>query len=663
MGEFAIGQAVPRFEDPRLLRGGGRYVDDIVLPGMAFGHVLRSPHAHARITSIDTATAKAAPGVLAVLTGADWAGLRLGRPAGRRRHEAPRRLADLPAALSGAGQGPGALGRRLRRLRRRRDQAPGGGRRRTDRGRLRAAAGRRLDRRGAPRPARRWSGTTARTTSASSHLDGDKAATEAAFAARRPCRQAALRHQPRHRGDDGAARLRSATTTRPTTATRSTPPCSARIRYRAELAQIVLKVPESKVRVVAGDIGGSFGMKSAIYNEVALVLLGVEADRPAGEMDEHALGGVPLRRAGARQRHRRRAGARQGRHFPRPSASRPIVNVGAYLQIGHSRPSSAISARSPASTARRRCTSKSTAVFTHTNPMRPYRGNGRPEAAYVIERMVDRRGRRTRHRPGRAAPAQLHPARGDAVQDRPDLHLRLRRVREEHGPGARSSPTSAGFASATRGIEEARQAARPRHVQHHRARRGARASKAPKSASTAAARCTMFSGCDQPGPGPRDRVQADGVRPARHRIRTRSQYIQGDTDKVFFGEGTGGSRSATMARLGVPRRRPKRSIAKAKAIAAHMLKVDVGRRQFRRRHLLQRQDQPDHDHQGRGARPRPTRRSCRRTWRPGWSPPRSTRAEVENFPERRATSARSRSTPRPARSRSCATTWSTTSAR
>ena len=48
MGEFAIGQAVPRFEDPRLLRGGGCYVDDIVLPGMAFGHVLRSPHAHAK---------------------------------------------------------------------------------------------------------------------------------------------------------------------------------------------------------------------------------------------------------------------------------------------------------------------------------------------------------------------------------------------------------------------------------------------------------------------------------------------------------------------------------------------------------------------------------------------------------------------------------------
>src|SRR3954470_22064899 len=72
MGEFAIGQGVPRFEDPRLVRGGGQYVDDVQYPGMAYGVVLRSPHAHARITRIDTAAAKAAPGVLAVITAADW---------------------------------------------------------------------------------------------------------------------------------------------------------------------------------------------------------------------------------------------------------------------------------------------------------------------------------------------------------------------------------------------------------------------------------------------------------------------------------------------------------------------------------------------------------------------------------------------------------------
>src|SRR3974390_3349859 len=72
MGEFGIGQAVLRFEDPRLVKGHGRYVADMVFPGQAFGYVLRSPHAHARIRNIDTSRAKAAPGVLAVLTGADW---------------------------------------------------------------------------------------------------------------------------------------------------------------------------------------------------------------------------------------------------------------------------------------------------------------------------------------------------------------------------------------------------------------------------------------------------------------------------------------------------------------------------------------------------------------------------------------------------------------
>ncbi|MGB8998122.1 MAG: molybdopterin cofactor-binding domain-containing protein, partial [Pseudolabrys sp.] len=71
MGEFAVGQGVSRFEDPRLIRGGGRYTDDIKLPGMAHGVVLRSPYAHAKIKSIDITAAKAAPGVLAVLTAAD----------------------------------------------------------------------------------------------------------------------------------------------------------------------------------------------------------------------------------------------------------------------------------------------------------------------------------------------------------------------------------------------------------------------------------------------------------------------------------------------------------------------------------------------------------------------------------------------------------------
>ena len=71
MGQFGVGQAVRRKEDLRLLTGRGNYLDDMTLPDQAYAHILRSPHAHARIIAIDTSAATAAPGVVAVLTAAD----------------------------------------------------------------------------------------------------------------------------------------------------------------------------------------------------------------------------------------------------------------------------------------------------------------------------------------------------------------------------------------------------------------------------------------------------------------------------------------------------------------------------------------------------------------------------------------------------------------
>src|SRR5271166_2327427 len=68
-----IGKALPRKEDLRLLAGAGNYSDDVNLPGQAYAVLVRSPHAHARIRSVDAAAARAIPGVLAVLTGADLA--------------------------------------------------------------------------------------------------------------------------------------------------------------------------------------------------------------------------------------------------------------------------------------------------------------------------------------------------------------------------------------------------------------------------------------------------------------------------------------------------------------------------------------------------------------------------------------------------------------
>ena len=78
MNKFGIGQPVPRVEDPRFITGRGRYVDDFELPHQCYGVVVMSPHAHARIKRVDTAKAKAAGGVLAVLTGADVVADKLG---------------------------------------------------------------------------------------------------------------------------------------------------------------------------------------------------------------------------------------------------------------------------------------------------------------------------------------------------------------------------------------------------------------------------------------------------------------------------------------------------------------------------------------------------------------------------------------------------------
>src|SRR5437763_16693303 len=64
-----MGHSLKRKEDPRFLRGQGKYVDDVVLPGMLYLDIVRSPYAHAKIVKIDTTKAMAIPGVVAVVTG------------------------------------------------------------------------------------------------------------------------------------------------------------------------------------------------------------------------------------------------------------------------------------------------------------------------------------------------------------------------------------------------------------------------------------------------------------------------------------------------------------------------------------------------------------------------------------------------------------------
>ena len=86
-----MGHAVKRKEDPRFIRGQGRYVDDIELPGMLYLDIVRSPYAHATIKNIDAAKALAIPGVLDVITGATLAKYNL--------HWMPTLMSDMQMVL------------------------------------------------------------------------------------------------------------------------------------------------------------------------------------------------------------------------------------------------------------------------------------------------------------------------------------------------------------------------------------------------------------------------------------------------------------------------------------------------------------------------------------------------------------------------------------
>src|SRR5262249_54875660 len=96
MGEFGVGQPVPREEDPYLLRGAGRYVDDVAQPGLLRAYVLRSPHGHSRIRAIDAGSARAMPGVVLALTGRDPEVMALGT----QKPTAPRKRRDGSAAFA-----------------------------------------------------------------------------------------------------------------------------------------------------------------------------------------------------------------------------------------------------------------------------------------------------------------------------------------------------------------------------------------------------------------------------------------------------------------------------------------------------------------------------------------------------------------------------------
>src|SRR5271170_5999756 len=567
MGDFALGQPVPRFEDPRLLRGGGRYVDDMVLPRMAFGHVLRSPHAAARIRSIDVRAAKQMPGVLAVLTGADWQEAGWGDlpvPDGmRRRDGAPMYRPRFPALVTDRVRWVGDYVAFV--VAETKHQA--------------ADAAELIEVDYEPLPAivstegavaagapRVWEDCPDNICFV--HEVGDKAAVEAGFARadhvtkRRLVinRVTAAAMEPR--GSIGDYNPSDGRYTIYTTLQRTH-------SYRAELSQI-LRVPESRVRVVAGDIGGSFGMKSAIYNEVALVLLASKTvGRPVkwtSTRSEAFMGD-----AQARDNVTEAELALDGGGRFLGLRVKTIAAVGAYPQAG----SNAFVAnlgtlagvyRTPSVRA------EVTAVYTNTNPVRAYRGNGRPEAAYVIERMVDEAaaeigidGIELRRR--NMIPPEAMPFKSGltftydcgAFEESLDLALKLadaagferRRAEALRGGKLRGFGLSNTIERAAAGGFEAAEI---------RFDRGGTVTLVSGSITQGQGHETVYKQllCDRLG------IHPDQV-----------HYVQGDTEKVANGEGTGGSRSAALGGSAVYLATEK-IVTKAKAIAAHLLGADTG---------------------------------------------------------------------------------------
>ena len=190
-----------------------------------------------------------------------------------------------------------------------------------------------------------------------------------------------------------------------------------------------------------------------------------------------------------------------------------FVNAGAYLQSGFQAYTGNLGTlagvyRTPAMYV------ESTAVFTHTQPCRPYRGNGRPEAAYVIERMVDVAATELKMDPAELRRKNYIPP--EAMPFKTSLTFTYDSGEFEKGMDlALKMADWDGFAKRKAEFEAERQAARARHVEHHRARgrgelRGRGDPLRPRRHGADVLRI------DQPGPGPRDDVQAGGGRQARH---------------------------------------------------------------------------------------------------------------------------------------------------
>ncbi len=566
MGEFALGQPVSRFEDPRLLRGGGRYVDDMVLPNMAYGHVVRSPHAHARILKIDVSRARAAPGVVAVLTGEDWAKSGFGdlpTAGGKKRRDGGKMYRPkFPALTSDKVRyvGDPVVFVVADTAARAQDAAelveidyeplPAV----TDS--IRAAEA------GAPLVHEDCENNICFV-----HLEGDKAKTDAAIAAARHVVRRKFRLSRVYaatmetRGSIGDYDRAADRYTCYTTLQRA-------LNFREELSA-TLHVPESKLRVVAGDIGGSFGMKSGVFNEVGMVLLASKTlSRPVKWTASRSE--AFLADAHGRDNHTEAELALDERGKFTALRVRSVNNVGAYTQ-----PGSDSGSYSNLGTLAGVYTTPAvhvdvTGCYTNTNIMRPFRGNGRPEAAFVIERLVDIAADELG-----VDPAELRRRNmisPDAMPFQTGLSFNYDCGEfEKVLDGALEMVDYKGF-EARRAAARERGKLRGIGISYTIEKAAGPGFEGAEVRFDRTGSITLVAGSVTQGQGHETvfkQIVSDrlGIHPDE------IHYLQGDTDQVFLGEGTGGSRTSALGGSAVFSATEK-VVAKARRIAAHMLQVE-----------------------------------------------------------------------------------------
>src|SRR5215469_4728004 len=391
MGQFGIGQSVPREEDPRLLRGQGEFVSDVSRPRMAYGYVLRSPHAHAKIRGIDTRAAKQMPGVLAVYTSddlkADGIGTLKVRMPRKRPDGAPIFTSPHPGL---AREETHFVGDQVayvvaESLAEAKDAAE------------------RIEVDYQPLPSVVLTsdavkpGAPAVWANCPDNISnifelGDKAAVEAAFAkAHHVTRQhfviSRIMHnaiEPRGIVAEYDQRFGRFTLNG----------CIGSIHgARRAFAEDIFKVPENRFRVVSGDIGGAFGSKGVTAPENTLALYAArKLGRPVKWVAERSECFLSDDHCRDNVTDAELALDKDGNFLA--LRVKTLANLGAYLSADSNLLPTFSNLGTLAGVYRTPAIHVTVlGVFTNTTATAPYRGAGRPEACYVIEGIIDRAAR------------------------------------------------------------------------------------------------------------------------------------------------------------------------------------------------------------------------------------------------------------------------------